>query len=156
MFGPPDNRHVFCGVEFRGIRNPCISDPTQRNISIQLPEDHAGNAPLLRWHIAHECVHLVDPHNDPTNVLEEGIAVWYQNKKVSDELRDEFRDKTGGYRRAEVLVGPNITKLLAVKDIRKAGVKIEDIDWCMLMEYTQIDYFTCRKLCERFPGSKPW
>lgn len=71
------------------------------------------------WELAHECVHLLDPWSPcaegrSTNVLEEGLATWYQNYKV----------KGGGqpcppYAQAEALVKPHIDELVpAVKLIR--------------------------------------
>lgn len=154
MFGPRNSHHVLSGIEFLDTHGPRISDPTQKCISIELPKRHAHCDILQRWHIAHECVHLLDPHVDPTNVLEEGIAVWFQNNKVPNTER--FRDKTGNYRRAELLVEPIAKKLHSIKSIRNTCVKIGDIDSHVLMEYTQIDHLTCKKLCERFSGCKPW
>jgi hypothetical protein len=58
---------------------------------------------LARWQLAHECVHLIDPHFPaPTNVLEEGLATWFQNRQV--KCRCFF--STPAYSRAEHLVSP--------------------------------------------------
>ena len=62
------------------------------------------------WQLAHECVHLLDPNARrnaagdfmPTNVLEEGLATWFQ-----DELYPEFRDcHLRRYEQARDLVEP--------------------------------------------------
>ena len=37
-----------------------------------------------RWHVAHESIHVLDPHSNPTNYLEEGLATWFQNEKVKE------------------------------------------------------------------------
>jgi len=55
---------------------------------------------LAHWQLAHECVHLIDPHKDPTNFLEEGLATWYQNQKA------EGFENSKSYKRAENLVRP--------------------------------------------------
>lgn len=147
LFGPRDCSHVLSGVTLCDISGPRISDPRQKRISIELPRRHAHCDLLLRWHIAHECVHLLDPYVAPTNVLEEGIAVWYQNREVTDR----FREKTGRYRDAEALVEPNIERIFSIRLIRNTGTKIGDIDWGTLMGHTNIDSTTCKRLCERFP-----
>ena len=68
------------------------------------------------WQLAHECLHLIDPHKNPTNVLEEGLATYYQNDKV---CRD-FAECTGSYAEAEKLVEPFMKTLPdAIKKIRK-------------------------------------
>ncbi len=152
LFGPRDCCHVLSGITLCDISGPRISDPTEKQISIELPKRQAQCDLLLRWHIAHECAHLLDPHVAPINVLEEGIAVWYQNRNVTDK----FREKTGKYRDAETLVEPNIENLFSIKSIRITGTKIGDIDWKALMRHTNVDSTTCKRLCERFSDCKPW
>lgn len=113
----------------------------------------SGDFKWMHWQLAHECVHLIDPHEYPTNFLEEGLATWYQNHKVP-EKSPSFES----YKQAESLVLPytgtleNIGPLpRAIKRIRKEEkVAIGDIEaevlisYCLEMNKKTADELTCR------------
>ena len=86
------------------------------------------------WQVAHECVHLLDPMLKGTNVLEEGLATWFQNepehhiaivRRYINRLDSKWAEN---YLEAENLVRKCMPQIIpAVKEIRSEGVKIRDI-----------------------------
>ena len=107
---------------------------------------------LARWQLAHECLHLIDPHKNPTNVLEEGLAVWYQNKNVPRQFARQFADGEGPYAEAETLVKPFMDTLPgAIRRIRKEGRwAIGDIPANVLIQYCPELGSEAYKLAARF------
>lgn len=103
---------------------------------------------LARWQLAHEYLHLIDPHKCPTNILEEGLAVCYQNKKVTRQ----FADREGPYAAAEELVRPFAhTLAAAIRRIRKDHrLAIGDIPEDVLLQYCPEVGARAQKLTARF------
>ena len=101
-----------------------------------------------KWQLAHECLHLIDPHEDPTNVLEEGLAVWYQNKKVTRQ----FADHEGPYAEAEKLATPFINTLhVAIRRIRQERrLAIGDIPANVLIRFCPEVEGVAQELTRRF------
>ena len=100
-----------------------------------------------RWQLAHECVHLLDPGEPPTIVLEEGIATWNQPRKsdwpgVIDPPYIHARD----------LVKPWMDVLPeAVKGIRAHGIQMRHMTSAHLAEYCPgLSAHTTRELTRRF------
>ena len=65
-----------------------------RHIVIRLGPNALTDPARARWQLAHECFHLLDPWNPkvdgrPTNMLEEGLATWYQNSRVPEREHHE-------------------------------------------------------------------
>ena len=85
MFGPSDPNFEFgCikqdgspRIHFRNNSSGGVVDIYLAKEALQSPTEA-----WARWQLAHECLHLIDPHENPTNVLEEGLATYYQNNKV--------------------------------------------------------------------------
>ncbi len=85
---------------------PCIYFPEGlkiKKIEIRLGSDviEKRDYEWATWQLAHECVHLLDPGEIPTIVMEEGIACWFQDKKVPRNYVP-----TRAYTCARVLVEP--------------------------------------------------
>ena len=145
MFGPRDTSFTILGIELVETDGdpqnwlPRTSND-YKHVIIQLSKNAIDNEKTARWELAHECVHLLDPRNitlsGPTNVLEEGIATWYQNHK-------EGRKSTAAdpryaeYAEAEKLILPLVEVLPdAIRRIRqKEDVPIGDIKKDVLREY---------------------
>ena len=125
-----------------------------RHIVIRLTPKALEAREYARWQLAHECVHLLDPWNKkvdgmPTNLLEEGLATWYQNFKANCELSSDVRS----YEEAESLVKPHIEELQnAVKKIRlEVGLRIGEISTETLAKYCPgVDDNVVERLCDRF------
>ena len=153
QLGDRDQSYEFVRICPSVTDSPHITDPVRSNkLAVCLTSKALSQpSPLLaQWQLAHECVHLIAPHSLPTNSLEEGIGVWYQNTKVTGR----FRDKQGRYAVAEGLVTPHMPKLMeAIKVIRQVeGVKIGDVCPTVLKQYADdLSWSEARALCARFP-----
>ena len=90
------------------------------------------------WQVAHESVHLLDPGERTTNVLEEGLATWFQcNPKYHNNIVREYIAIHGAnsllkdsrnYMEARKLVCSIMPLLLdSIKQIRAFGIRIRDI-----------------------------
>lgn len=178
LFGPRDSSYCLLGIDFhKSFDSTLKEDPVpmiwypvtgkspqgagqpSRHIIIHLSAKAIGNPELAEWQLAHECVHLIDPWN-PTvegkyaNVLEEGLATWYQCQAVTSKYLSETN-----YIEARDLVlkyEPSIFE--AVKNIRQcekhtSGIplRIGDISPDLLSRYcTGIEPDDAHKLCETF------
>ena len=110
---------------------------------------------LARWQLAHECVHLVDPSfSPPTNVMEEGIATWFQNRKVENKFFMQFAGSA--YATAERLVSPlmndgYLPEMLRL--LRRNGTSIGKVTSEQLVRVAErIDLTTAEALTARFGG----
>ena len=156
MFGPRDPKFEF-GRILPGAE-PHIRfqiDSSRGPVDIHLTERALvkwRDETLGRWQLAHECLHLIDPHKNPTNVLEEGLATWYQNKNVPRQLARKFADGEGPYAEAETLVKPFMDTLPgAIRRIRKEGRwAIGDIPANVLIQYCPELGSKAYKLAARF------
>ena len=165
IFGPRDPRFVFNTIRmsdespsthFPGgfhFRGDCRVDI----FITRWPWEHCSpdQGP---WQIAHECVHLLDPGKfGSTNVLEEGLATWFQNEpSYQDELVRCYIAKNEkplpAYADAEKLVRSSLPGILnAVKALRAVGVRIRDIKADMLASLLpSTETETLERLCTRF------
>ena len=171
LFGPRDSSYCFLGIDFHGPNLPPRNwfpdsgflyddgEPRYRHIIIHLAANAIRNLDLAKWQLAHECVHLLDPWNEqenhgPTNILEEGLATWYQCRSVPD---------TGflppNYAEAKELVTKYEEFLPdAVKSIRanergssEKPMRIGTISPEVFIRYCpQMDEADAVRLCERF------
>ena len=124
-----------------------------RHLVIRLGPNALTDPAGARWQLAHECFHLLDPWNPkvdgrPTNMLEEGLATWYQNNSVPEK---EFHDVL--YAPAEDLVKPMMDELPpAIKRIRQElGLRIGEIPPDILRVYCSgMSEETAWKLCRPF------
>lgn len=166
LFGPRDCRFTLLGVDidrtahgwprlwFPNSGIP-LGDPERRSrhIVIRLGPNALKNAVRARWQLAHECVHLLDPWHPrldggPTNVLEEGLATWFQNWRVPEAVCHE-----GAYAKAERLVEPLMPELAeAVKRIREdRNIRIGEMNADILCAFCpRMESDISRRLCERF------
>ena len=132
-FGPRDRSFALVGIDIdktpgKSPRNwfpDCgiatdDAERRSRHVVIRLGPAALTDLARARWQLAHECFHLLDPWNPkvdgrPTNMLEEGLATWYQNSRVPEAECHE-----GLYAAAEDLVRPLVEELPgAVKSIRQ-------------------------------------
>lgn len=136
LLGPRDRNYSLGGISFH-IEGPEIFFPYNptNSVVIRLGENALAwwkkdaniGIRLMAWQLAHECVHLIDPNfSPPTNVLEEGLATWFQDQKVEGNgfgSLDSYAD-------AKRLVLPYIEKghlLEKVRILREEGIRICDI-----------------------------
>ena len=168
LFGPRDRSFTLLGVDIDQTHGnkphlwfPDSGIPSgdaerrSRHIVIHLGPNVLSNPLRARWQLAHECVHLLDPWNRrvdgrPTNYLEEGLAAWYQNSRVSEAVSHE-----GEYAVAEGLISPIIEALSqAVKRIRlERATRIGEITPDVLLAYCPtISKEVAVTLCKRFPS----
>ena len=165
-FGPRDPSFVVVGIDIdstpgnrprlwfpdSGIA-PDDVERRSRHIVIRLSQAALTNLTRARWQLAHECFHLLDPWNPsvdgpPTNILEEGVAAWYQNSRVPEAEWHE-----GVYVAAEGLVGPLMEQLpTAVKLIRRErNLRIGEFTPKVLRDYCPgVHEDILQKLCQPF------
>jgi len=134
-FGPRDQSYEFVGIQAVG-KVPHIYFPKGRKIKkveIRLADAARRSFELAKWQLAHECVHLLDPGARPTVVLEEGLAVWFQECKVHGQglgLHDTM------YACAKALVMEHLEELLdGVKSIRRHGHRLSDVSYEILEQH---------------------
>ena len=172
LFGPRDWSFTLVGIDIdktpgnvpcnwfpdSGIA-PDDAERRSRHIVIRLSQAALTDLTRARWQLAHECFHLLDPWNQrvdgrPTNMLEEGLATWYQNSCVP-----EAKSHEGLYAAAEDLVRPLLGELPimdelpnAVKLIRRErALRISEITPGILQDYCPgMSEDTSRKLCQPF------
>ena len=111
------------------------------------------------WQVAHECVHLLDPcHVGEANVLEEGLATWFQDEErfhpdfVREFIREKRPQHPSNYKEAKSLVVecmPNLAN--AVRDIRAKGNRLCDFEPGLLTSLLpNINRFVVERLCTPF------
>ena len=165
-FGPRDRSFTLVGIDIdRTPGNPPRlwfpdsgipaddAEKRSKHIVIRLSQNALFHPVRAKWQLAHECVHLLDPwcprvDGRPTNLLEEGLATWYQNSRVPKAACHE-----GLYALAEKLVKPLMAKLPnAVKRIREEHkIRIGEITPDVLLAYyPEMDRDISRKLCQPF------
>ena len=166
LFGPRDHSFTLVGIDIdkTPVNPPMIWFPDSgipvgsrerrsKHIVVRLNQNALSHPVRARWQLAHECVHLLDPWHPgldggPTNVLEEGLATWFQNWCVPEA---EFHE--GAYATAEKLVEPLMPELAeAVKRIREdRKIRIGETNADILCDYCpRVETDIARKLCEPF------
>ena len=168
LFGPRDPKFTYVGLEFdtthdakpriwfphTGYPGRETNEPS-RHVNIRLTGNAQNDANLAIWQLAHECVHLIDPWNievegRQSNVLEEGLAVWYQYTIVQGVSLDD----EPAYMEAKSLVEPFMPKLAeTVKHLRtQHSVRIGDIENpdLLLKHSPDMDPKTAENLCRYF------
>lgn len=165
IFGPRDARFVF-GTIRKSDGRPCPGFPAgfhfngECRVDILITtwpwENHSPDQGP--WQIAHECVHLLDPSEKGTaNVLEEGLATWFQNEPCYHDERVQSYianndEPLPAYLEAQGLVRQNLPDILhAVKRLRASGVRIGDIKVDMLAPLLpNTETKTVERLCALF------
>ncbi len=166
MFGPRDSRFVF-----GSIRESVFDDVPQTHFphNFHFNGDCVVDIQISRWpwqvcsysqgawQVAHECVHMLDPGVQGTNVLEEGLATWFQNEpRFHDNSVRTYimRSPTRfpAYISARRLVQHCMPHLVdAIKNIRGSGVRIRDITSDSLAhQFPDMDRNIVDQLCSRF------
>ena len=166
LFGPRDRSFTLLGIDICNTPGypprlwfPSSGDaPDAPNGRFRYIVIHLGPAAFsslarARWQLAHECFHLLDPWNPevdrrPTNMLEEGLAAWYQNHSVPEAESHE-----GLYATAEDLVRPLMDELPhAIKRIRQGlRLRIGEITPDILRDHCPgRSEETLRQLCRPF------
>ena len=126
LLGPRDDRYILLADIREVDGGPTTWFPhgyKASEVEVHLSREAVEHTDCdwARWQLAHECVHLLDPGVPPTIVLEEGIAVWYQNRK--SPWRPGNPDPS--YREALALVEPLIEVLPeAIKHVRARGIQM--------------------------------
>jgi hypothetical protein len=86
QFGPRDRSFAILGAEFREGGPQTWFPGDRRHVAIQLGMNTLTQPFRAFFQLAHETVHLLDPHPYGTNNLEEGIATRFQ----VDFMKSEF------------------------------------------------------------------
>ncbi len=161
LFGPRDPSFTILGIELVDTEHsePRIwfppSSPERKHVIVHLmpdPEDCERDcAARLRWQLAHECVHLLDPHPGAANVLEEGLCTWYQNHAEPKPFR---QPKGGSYAEALALANPLMDELPdVIRHLRQTGHRIRCITSEVLREACpRIQQNLSVKLTQTFSG----
>ena len=166
LFGPRDHSFTLVGIDIdrtsgsfprlwypdSGI-TPDDTERRSKHVVIRLGPNALTHPAVARWQLAHECFHLLDPWNPgvdgrPTNMLEEGLATWYQNDRVPEA---EYHE--GLYAISEDLVRPLMGQLpSAVKRIRRERrLRIGEFTPKVLWDYCPgFDEDTLQRLCQPF------
>lgn len=82
-FGPRDKTFTILGIEFKdGI--PQVWFPGNcTNVVVQLGHQAMQEPIRALFQLAHECVHLLDPHPGGSSVLEEGTAMRFAHRYLA-------------------------------------------------------------------------
>ena len=171
LLGPRDKRFVFGTIEKSCDDRPRNHFPNKYyttggcvvDIHItEFPWEHCSRD-QGRWQVAHESLHLIDPGEEGTIVLEEGLASWFQNEPRfhSSQVRKYIETNSSDsdiarlYREARQLVidckPDRLVK--AVKEIRKSDIRIRCIKPEMLEAHLRgVNRSTIEELCKKFKG----
>lgn len=165
LLGPRDERFIFGTIKKSHDDRPRTHFPNNYyttggcvvDIHItEFPWEHCS-PDQGRWQVAHECLHLIDPGEKGTIVLEEGLASWFQNEPRfhSSKVRNyiEGNPKDGHYEPARQLVieckPDRLVKV--VKEIRKSDIRIRCIKPEMLEAHLHgVNSSTIEELCQKF------
>ncbi len=142
LLGARDEQYCLPQIRSENREGP-YTDTSNRRLAVVLPVSSLLVCDLTaaRWHIAHESIHVLDPHPNPTNYLEEGLATWFQYKKV-DSYTDSRWDP---WAEAEKRVQPFMDKLpTALKCFREEQrrLRLRGEFWTKLGDITD-DLLTC-------------
>ena len=172
LLGPRDQRFVFGSIgkstddegmpqihfrDFFHLNGDCVVD-----IHVSDEAWRKRNYHRAGWQVAHECVHVLDPGERTTNVLEEGLATWFQckpryhRKKVKKYIEDYgvevLLKDCDNYIEARDLVCscmPRIVK--AVRRMRADGVRIRETNTeTLAIHLPHVDMQIIEKLCMNF------
>ena len=154
--GPRNPSYELGAIDFhRDCQAPCPYFHSGNVVDVYLSMGARSLQETAHWELAHECVHLVDPRpmnsHGRTNVLEEGIATWWQYQIRRPKKGEPSFD--AAYVRAESLVAPYVDLLLpAVQQIRsRQKVTIGDIEFAALEAYCpDIPHKVLNELTMRF------
>ncbi len=104
-FGPLDKSYTILGIEFRdGVPQVWFPDKHKCcHIVIQLSREAMQEPVRALWQLAHESVHLLDPHPGGGNVLEEGVAAHFAVRYLA-QLNCSFPTGDPRYDEASSLV----------------------------------------------------
>lgn len=159
LLGPRDEQFCFPKIRSANRHGP-YTDSSKHNLAVVLPESSLSKCDLTeaRWHIAHESIHVLDPHSNPTNYLEEGLATWFQNTKVDSYTGPRWYPWAEAEKRVKSLMDTLPNGLRRFRDeqrrLRLRGdpyTKLGDIAAELLIRYCPETRATARLLIERFP-----
>ena len=150
LLGARDPTFVGVNRDLEGIaiaekEYPYISFQDGPEIRINLSTG-INDEDRMRWQIAHECVHIIDPVPlGQATVLEEGLATWFQGHKVPGQHATIPR-----YAAAEAWVKPRHEQLcVIVRKLRAQGARISNIS-CKQLRAEGIDTEVACNLSELF------
>lgn len=123
MFGPATNEWELKGIVFKDEdSSPCIFFPkdTPGAVMIHLTANAVHNIEYAKFQLAHEIVHCLSPSGtSSTNVFEEGMAAWYQQRLATLELDNRVQLGDKRYAAARILFNRMQKKCKdAVKSLR--------------------------------------
>ena len=136
QFGARDPTYTILGIEFSDLGYPHIWYPnTHRHIIIQLASECMRDPVMAYSQLAHECIHLLDPTGGAAivNVLEEGLAVRFQQSYVEAVFKEPRMIELASYAHARAQVDellaldPAVIRFLRESGKRLPFVTAEDI-----------------------------
>ena len=142
----------FPQVQFRNVTGPCTDVLNPPDLHVVVPENSVlggGDLKVARWHVAHESIHVLDPHSVPTNYLEEGLATWFQNHKVTDYPGCQYNPWYEAMQRVKPWINPLLTGLKQFRQEQRT--KLGDITAETLISYCCVPEEHAAQLVERFP-----
>jgi hypothetical protein len=160
--GLRDKSFLCPQVRVLDVKSPRTIDSDPPNLWVDIPARSLCSDDLTeaRWHVAHESIHVLDPHKNPTSYLEEGLATWFQNKEVSQYCGPQSNPWYDAMKR----VNPWIEKGLLAglsrfrqeqANLRRQGkpsIKLGDITKDMLIFYCPALRGAVSPLIEAFPA----
>ena len=172
LFGPRDARYEFLGVgrnsddrDFPQTYFPNGYSETGCGVEIRIEPQwydmqHRG---MSGYQIAHECVHLLDPSAFGKGpMLEEGLAVWFQDEPAYHEHHKSIRARSASYGSQDLgdayATARNLVRRCmpalapVIKGLRRGGTRLRDISADQLARcLPDIARDTLEALCASYP-----
>lgn len=134
IYGPRDPRFTILGIELIAGA-PRIWFPGDRgHVAIQLTTDCATDVVRACYELAHECIHLLGPTpNEPSNVLEEGLAEHFAQQQVRRAFNARLDPDPPSYAEASGKVSellalcPQVIRAVRAAKPALSRVSVEDI-----------------------------
>lgn len=149
--GPRDKSYTVLGVEFRDGLPQLWFPGNCGNVVIQLSREAMQEPIRAMFQLAHECVHLLDPHPGGTNVLEEGTATRFAQQYIT-QLGHAMSTGDKRYDRARQLVETLVaTRADALKELRRLHGPLRNITADQFRRVSPgLDDDLIEHLCEKF------
>ena len=131
LYGTRDKSYTPVGVEIGGDAPQIWFPGNRKHIVVQITPDCVTNYSRACYQLAHECVHILSPsENPPTNRLEAGLATHFASKYMLDHIDSSrpWNPVLESYRKArddvEYLLG--IDKDI-IRKLRFSGCKLRKL-----------------------------
>ena len=127
-FGPAVNEWALGGIDFDvAEEQPCLFYPYSRpgTVIIKLAGPALTSIDFARFQLAHELVHCINPSGQKSaNVLEEGMAAWYQQCYSTKVLKGRVQLGDEKYKAARQL----FNKFIKKSKVKDSVIKVRTIE----------------------------